>query len=69
VFVVTVAGQVMTGNSVSFTVTVKLQLAVLPEASVAVQMTLLVPLANVLPLVGAQLTVTPEQLSVAIAAR
>jgi hypothetical protein len=62
------AGQIATGTSVSLTVTLKLQLAVLPEASVAVQVTLLVPLANVLPLVGMQLTVTPEQLSVAIAA-
>ena len=57
----------MMGNSVSLTVTMKLQLVVLPEASVAVQVTLLVPLANVLPLVGMQVTLTPGQLSVAIA--
>jgi len=49
----------------SLTVTVKLQFAVLPEASVAVQVTAFVPLANVLPFVGLQLTVT-EQLSVAV---
>jgi hypothetical protein len=61
------AGQIATGTSVSLTVTLKLQLAVLPEASVAVQVTLLVPLANVLPLVGMQVTLTPGQLSVAIA--
>jgi hypothetical protein len=61
------AGQMATGASVSLTVTLKLQLVVLPEASVAVQLTLLVPLANVLPLVGLQVTVTPEQLSVAMA--
>src|SRR5437762_1302746 len=59
------AGQMAAGASVSLTVMLKLQLAVLPEASMAVQVTLLVPLANVLPLVGLQLTVTPEQLSVA----
>src|SRR5438874_9758404 len=62
------AGQLTTGASMSLTVTLKLQLVVFPEASMAVQVTLLVPLANVLPLVGLQLTVTPEQLSVAIAA-
>jgi len=39
VFVTMLAGQVITGFSVSLTVTVKLQLAVLPEASVAVQVT------------------------------
>src|SRR5260221_9747297 len=50
----------------SMTATVKLQLAVLPDASVAVQVTVFVPLANVLPLVGMQLKVTPEQLSAAV---
>ena len=60
------AGQVIVGGWLSTTVTAKLQEAVLPEASVAVQVTVLVPLANVLPLVGLQLTVTPEQLSVAV---
>jgi len=56
----------MTGNSVSFTVTMKLQLAVLPLASVAMQLTVLAPVLKTLPLVGLQLTVTPEQLSVAV---
>src|SRR2546430_17538711 len=54
----------MTGSSASFTVTMKLQLAVLPLASVAVQVTVLAPVLKILPLVGVQLTVTPGQLSV-----
>jgi hypothetical protein len=61
-------GQVMTGSSVSFTTTEKLQVAVFPAASVAVQFTAFVPLAKALPLVGVQLTLTPGQLSVAVAA-
>src|SRR5258708_2836360 len=63
------AAQVTTGASASMTATTKLQLAVLPEVSVAVQVTAFVPLAKVLPLVGLQLTVTPGQLSVAVAAK
>src|SRR5207302_809379 len=43
-----------------------LQFAVLPDASVAVQVTLFVPFANKLPLIGLQSTVTPGQLSVAV---
>jgi hypothetical protein len=45
---------------------VKLQLLVLPLASVAVQVTLLVPKAKVEPLAGLQLTVAPVQLSDAV---
>ena len=45
-------GQAIVGFSVSLTITEKLQLAVLPDASVAVQVTELVPLANVEPLAG-----------------
>jgi hypothetical protein len=60
-------GQVMIGNSVSFTTTEKLQVAMFPAASVAVQLTAFVPLAKTLPLVGVQLTLTPGQLSVAVA--
>jgi len=67
-FVTTLPGQVMTGNSVSFTVTMKLQLAVLPLASVAMQVTVFGQVLKTLPLVGLQLTVTPEQLSVAVGA-
>ena len=37
------AGQTIVGSSVSFTVTVKAQLAVLPDASVAVQFTAVTP--------------------------
>jgi hypothetical protein len=48
------------------TITLKLQLAVLPEASVAVQVTVLVPTANVLPDGGEQFVVTPGQLSNAL---
>ena len=57
-------GQVNVGSSVSLTVTVKVQALVLPLASVAVQVTVVTPLLNVLPLAGLQVTVPPEQLSV-----
>ena len=57
------------GGSVSFTVTEKAQLAVLPLASVAVQLTGFVPLLKVLPLAGLQVTLAPEQLSEAVAAK
>src|ERR1041384_2890917 len=60
-------GQVMIGGWVSFTVTVKLHVAVFVEVSVAVQLTVLVPFANVEPLAGAQLAVTPGQLSLTVA--
>jgi hypothetical protein len=60
--------QTIDGASVSLTVTAKLQLAVLPEASLAVQVTLVVPLANVAPLAGAQMTVTFVQLSLVVTA-
>ena len=50
----------------SNTVTVKLQVAVFPCASVAVLVTVVVPTANGLPLAGALLTVTPGQLSAAV---
>ena len=57
------AGQCATGASVSLTVTLKLQEAVLPLASVTVQVTVLLPLAKVEPEAGLQLTVWPGQLS------
>ena len=57
----------MVGFSVSLTVTVKLQVAVFPEASVAVQVTVVVPLGNSEPEGGLQATVAPGQLSVAVA--
>ena len=46
------AGQVITGNSSSLTVTVNVQAAVLPAASVAVAVTVVAPTANALPLAG-----------------
>ena len=62
------AGQTTTGGSVSLTVTVKLQLLVLPAASVAVQLTGVVPMPKLEPVGGLQLTATPAQLSVAAGA-
>ena len=45
---------------------VKLQVAVLPEASVAVQVTVVTPTGKQVPEGGLQTTVTPGQLSVAV---
>ena len=51
----------------SFTVTVKLQLAMLPAASLTEQFTVVVPFGKVDPDAGLQTGVpTPEQLSVAV---
>ena len=61
------AGQVMVGACWSLTVTVNWQLAVLFDASVAVHVTVVVPFGNVEPDDGLQFTVTPGQLSVAVA--
>jgi len=69
VLVTMLAGQVIVGGSGSLTVTVKLQLVVFPELSVAVQCTVVIPLAKVLPFVGLQLTLTPGQLSLAVVAK
>ena len=55
--------QVIDGASLSSTVTVKEQTFVLPDASVAVAVTTVVPLPKVEPLGGLKLTVTPGQLS------
>jgi len=61
------AGQLIVGFSVSLTVTVNWQLPVLPCASVAEHVTVVVPLANVEPDAGEQLTApTPGQLSLAV---
>jgi len=51
---------------VSTTVTVKEQLAVLPEPSVAVAVTVVVPFGKVEPDGGFATTVTPGQLSLAV---
>jgi hypothetical protein len=58
--------QATAGGSVSFTVTVNVQLLVLPCASVAVLVTVVVPTAKLVPLAGTLVTVTPGQLSVAV---
>jgi len=58
--------QVITGNSVSFTLTVKLHVLLLPCASVAVLVTVVVPTAKLLPLAGTLTTLTPGQLSAAV---
>src|SRR5258708_9620709 len=55
--------QLITGNCVSFTVTVKLHVALLPCASVAVLVTVVVPTAKLLPLTGTLNTLTPVPLS------
>lgn len=49
-------------------VTLKVHEALLPAASVAVQVTLLVPMGKRLPEGGLQMTVPPEQLSEAVGA-
>lgn len=67
VFFVMFDGQVIDGACVSFTVTVKLHDAVLLEASVAVHVTVVTPFENCDPDGGVHATVTPEQLSVAVA--
>lgn len=62
------AGQTIAGACVSFTLTVKVQVAVLPAASVAVAVTVEVPTGKKVPDAGMVVTVTPGQLSVAVAA-
>src|SRR5512143_3205300 len=59
--------QEIEGGSTSRTVTVKLHAAVLPLASIAVQETGVAPFGNAEPEAGAQTTLTPGQLSVALA--
>jgi hypothetical protein len=67
VFWLTLQGQVMVGlEVVPFTVTVKVQVAVLPAASVAVEVTVVVPTTKLLPEAGVLVTTTPGQLSVAV---
>jgi len=63
---VMLAGKVSVGGVVSWMVTLKLPLVVLPALSVAEQSTLVVPSGNVLPEAGVQDTVTePSTMSVA----
>ena len=62
------AGQVIEGACVSFTVTVNEQLLELPDASLTVQETVVVPFVKDEPDAGAQTGVpTPGQLSLAVA--
>ena len=62
------AGHEIVGGVVSLTVTVNEQLAELLDASLTVQLTVVVPFRNVEPAGGVQTGVpTPGQLSVAVA--
>jgi hypothetical protein len=68
VLCVTFAGHEIVGGVVSLTVTVNEQLAGLPDASLTVQLTVVVPFTKVVPDAGVQTGVpTPGQLSVAVA--
>ena len=69
VLTVMLPGHVITGSSVSFTVTVKLLVALLPWPSLALQLTVVGPRAKLLPLAGVQVTVAVPQLSVAVTAK
>ena len=65
---ITIAGFVSSCKQMSNTVTVNEHVAVLPLASVAVQVTVVVPTGKVDPDAGEQTTVTPGQLSEAVGA-
>ena len=54
------------GGSLSITVIVNVQVAVLPLASVAVEVTVVVPLGKKLPEAGTEVITVPGQLSVAV---
>src|SRR5688572_5450170 len=60
-------GHTSIGGSMSCTVTVKEQLCVFVVASVAVHVTVVIPIEKREPLAGTQTTITPGQLSVAVA--
>ena len=64
-FTVTLLGHTNVGGSASVTVTVNVQLAVFPLASVAVFVTVVVPTGNVLPLATLLVTFVTPQLSLA----
>ena len=65
VSVITSLGQVIVHGA---TVTVKVHVALLPDVSLAVQVTVVVPIAKSEPDGGAQAEVTPGQLSAAVGA-
>src|SRR5436309_330150 len=69
VLTVTAAGQLMLGVWLSLTVTEKVQLELLPAASVAVHTTLLVPTWKVDPQGGTHRMLPPAQLSVKLAVK
>jgi hypothetical protein len=65
---VMLGGQTIVGGCVSLTVTLKAQRAVLPEASLTVQLTVVVPFGKTVLDDGVQTgTPAPAQLSVAVA--
>jgi len=64
--VVTLAGHTIAGGWRSTTVTVNVHCDLFPDASVAVAVTVVVPLGNVDPDGGLATMVTPRQLSVAV---
>jgi hypothetical protein len=67
VFALTFVQPLNTGATLSVTVTVNVQLAGLPEVSLAEQLTVVTPLLNVVPLTGLHVTVRdPSQLSLAV---
>ena len=59
-------GQVIVGGCVSVTVTVKLQLLVLPDESHTWHVTLVTPLGKLEPLAGTQLVPATPQLSLTV---
>ena len=67
---VKLAGQVIVGGCVSFTVTVNAQVALFPAVSMTEQVTVVVPTGNEEPDGGLQVGVSaPSQLSVAVAVK
>jgi hypothetical protein len=69
-FVTMLPGQFSVGGTLLVvTITRKVQLLVLPEASVAVQSTLFVPFGKLEPLAGLQALLTPAQLSLTVGAK
>jgi hypothetical protein len=68
VLTVRLPGQVITGGSVSLTVTVNEQDAVFPAPSVAVAVTVVTPFGKLEPDAGEDTTVGVGQLSVAVGA-
>jgi hypothetical protein len=68
-FTVRFTGQVICGNCASITVTVKLQLLLLPLLSRAVLVTVVTPTGNAKPLGGMLVALATEQLSVALTAK